>query len=657
VGMPITAGTVTTIAVFLPVIYIYGAAGQLFREQALTVTFSLLASLVVAVTLLPALVAHFSGSAPKDPAAPASTSMSDKDPAWHEQGVWKYLTFPFKILIKLVKIIFIEPFIFLFHTIRQFYKFIQKWVVKWSEPLFQHFEKYYQYIFDHYERMLERSLQNRGRLLFIVGLAAGFCLLYSYFFLTRELMPRVDSGEFTITIQMPPGYSLDATSQTVSQIEQQLLKISDVEAVFATIGMTSEQFSTGSAEAAFNRGKMQVQLKNNRQLSTAEVIQRIRQQSGQLADASITFESSANVLQQILGTTSPPLALKIRGENLEVSLQLAQQVIQKIATIDGLKDLHLNLELGRPEISLQLDREAMGRLGLSAAQVSNFIQSYMKGNIATYFKDFDKKIEVWVRPTVENRDEIEDLLNTFILFDEKHIPLRALLQVNERLGPTEILREEQSRQVVVYGQVQGRGFNAVINEIQARLAEITLPETHRIEISGEQEELQQSFRSLLLALVLSVALIYMILAAQFESLMHPFVILLDIPISMALTFGLLTLLGLSLNVISFIGLIVLAGVAVNDSIVKVDFINQMRREGSPMMEAIMLAGQKRFRPIVMTSATTVLGLIPMALGFGEGAELQRPLAVTILGGITISTFVSLVLVPVLYSVMERGKGE
>jgi HAE1 family hydrophobic/amphiphilic exporter-1 len=277
----------------------------------------------------------------------------------------------------------------------------------------------------------------------------------------------------------------------------------------------------------------------------------------------------------------------------------------------------------------------------------------MKGNIATYFKDFDKKIEVWVRPTVENRDEIEDLLNTFILFDEKHIPLRALLQVNERLGPTEILREEQSRQVVIYGQVQGRGFNAVISEIQARLAEITLPETHRIEIGGEQEELQQSFRSLLLALVLSVALIYMILAAQFESLLHPFVILLDIPISMALTFGLLTLLGLSLNVISFIGLIVLAGVAVNDSIVKVDFINQMRREGSPMMEAIMLAGQKRFRPIVMTSATTVLGLIPMALGFGEGAELQRPLAVTILGGITISTFVSLVLVPVLYSVLEK----
>lgn len=656
VGMPITAGTVTTITVFLPVIYVYGVAGQLFREQALTVTFSLIASLVVALTLLPMLLAHFlvrrvDDSPRRKTSRPASTART----VWYNRGFWKYPAIPIKLLLKLLYYLIIFPPRWFFNEVKFAALFFKERIIRVSDRLFKQFEKYYQVIFQYYERVLTFALERRGLVLGSVGVLV-ILAIYAGSFLTRELMPRVDPGEFTIAVKMPPGFTLPATSSTVSKIEQRLLKFSDVDAVFATIGLISEQSAAGRNEAALNRGKVRVRLNPRRKQSLTAIIQEMRRFSRQLAQAEITFETETSVLQQILGTATPPLAIKIQGHDLNTSLAVAQQVQEKLAGLAGLKDLHLDFELGRPEIQIQMNREALGRFSLTVTQVAAFIQNRVKGKIATFFKDFDRKINIRVRSSVENRDALEDVFNAYISNQHGLIPLRSLISAQERMGPTEVLRENQQRQLVLYGEIAGRGFDSVIAEIETRLAQLSPPEGCRIIIGGEQEELQRSFKSLIVALLLSIALIYMVLAAQFESLLHPFVILLDIPVTACLTLLVLLLTGMSINVITFIGLIVLAGIAVNDSIVKIDFINRERRRGTPLLAAIKLAGQKRFRPIIMTTVTTVLGLLPMAIGFGEGAELQRPLAITILGGLILSTFISLVLVPVLYFLFERESG-
>lgn len=648
VGLAVTAGTVTTIAVFLPVVYVYGVAGQLFREQAITVTFSLVASLVVALTLLPMLLAHFFVRKSK----PFESKTRATDPTRPVAGFRKWVRLPLKWLLRILYLLLIYPLKWLWQEILFALEFFTKIIHQLFHPLFRGFNRGYEQVFQAYERGLEQALNHRRRVLVLTAGFVGLALLASPR-VTRELMPRIDPGEFTISLKMPPGFTLQATAAPISQIEQRLLEMPDVEAVFTTIGLVGEQATGSQDDAALNRGKLRVRLKPARDLSLTTVMQQIRQFCQTLPDAETAFETEGSILQQILGTSAPPLAVKIQGHDLQQNFQFARQVRDSLATIAGLKDLHLDFDLTRPEILLHLNREAIGRLGLTASQVAGFIEMTVKGKIATYFKDFDRKISVWVRTTAENRRVLADIFNLQIPTATGHVPLRSLISAEERPGPTEVLRENQQRQIILYGQIQGAGFNSVITAVRQRLTGLELPEGTRITIGGEQEELQHSFRSLALALLLSVMLIYMVLAAQFESLKHPFIILLDVPVSACLTLLVLLMTGMSLNVISLIGFIVLAGVAVNDSIVKIDFINQARRSGTPLREAILLAGHTRFRAIVMTTVTTVVGLLPMALGFGEGAELQQPLAITVLGGIILSTLVSLFLVPVLYLVFER----
>ena len=244
---------------------------------------------------------------------------------------------------------------------------------------------------------------------------------------------------------------------------------------------------------------------------------------------------------------------------------------------------------------------------------------------------------------------MNDLLNLPISASKISVPLREFITITPAFGPSEIRHEEQNRQVSLLANLKGRSLSAVIHDIREVLANITIPTDYQVVIGGEQEEVYRSFRSLMLAMLLAVVLIYMIMAAQFESLRYPLIILLDVPLTLAAIGIIFWVTGFGLNVISFIGLIVLAGIAVNDSIVKIDFINQRRREGSSIREAIFDASEKRFRPIIMTSITTILGLLPMAIGFGEGAELQRPLALAMLLGLFISTIVTLMAVPVFYT--------
>ena len=283
------------------------------------------------------------------------------------------------------------------------------------------------------------------------------------------------------------------------------------------------------------------------------------------------------------------------------------------------------------------------------------MQSQMHGLVSTQFKDFDRKIDILVRPNVEHRNELEDLLNSQLQMGKNSVPMRHLIQVNFTEGPTEIQREQQVRQVILYGNVEGRGFSDVVNDIEERIASIGRPYDYQITVGGQREEMQRSFRSLILVFLLAAALVYMILAAQFESLVHPFIIIFAVPLAAIGVVLALFVTSQSFNVMSLIGMVVLIGIVVNDAILKVDFINQERRRGAELRDAIMATGRKRLRPIIMTTVTTVLGLLPMALGFGEGAELRLPLAIAVIGGLLSATFLTLVVVPVMYNLFERSR--
>jgi HAE1 family hydrophobic/amphiphilic exporter-1 len=252
---------------------------------------------------------------------------------------------------------------------------------------------------------------------------------------------------------------------------------------------------------------------------------------------------------------------------------------------------------------------------------------------------------------VSARDELADLLNAQIRVGNHSVPLRELIRAEQSRGPTEIHRENQVRQMALYGSVSGRGYSSVVRDIERNISAIERPDDYQITVGGAREEMRRSFRSLTLAILLAAALVYMILAAEFESLVFPFIIIVTIPLAAIGAVLSLFVTGQSFNVMSLIGVVVLVGIVDNDAVIKVDFINQERRRGASVRDAILAAGQKRLRPILMTTFTTVLGLLPLALGFGPGGELQRPLAVAISGGLLSATFLTLVVVPVVYSLL------
>ncbi len=661
VAMPVLASTLTTISVFFPVIYIKGVAGQLFRDQSLTVSYSLLASLVVALTLLPMLAARFVRSRTRDRDKTAAefeesqlyASLFEKKHKTSSSFFLK-LVYPFKVAGGLLK----RAFGFLWRWTRALIHFwkegISKGAGKITKPMFDTFDRGFKIFSQKYEHLLNLSLNHPVKVVLTAALGLALALLLGLT-IDRELMPKIEQGEFILDVEMPAGTSLEVTSQTVSEIERMLLSQPEIASVFSQMGLSANQTTFLLQDTDLNRAKVQVRLQNDLSRSTEEVIASLREQLQRIAETQITFETGSTLLSQFLGTAESDVAIKISGNDLELSKKLLQEIRGKVADVPGLTDLNSSYEEGRPEIRITVDRETAGRYGLSVRQVAQFVQNQMHGSVSTQFKDFDRKIDILVRPNVEHRNELEDLLNSQLQMGKNSVPVRQVIQANFTEGPTEIQREQQVRQVILYGNVEGRGFSDVVQDIEERIAGIERPYDYQITVGGQREEMQRSFRSLILVFLLAAALVYMILAAQFESLVHPFIIIFAVPLAAIGVVLALFVTGQSFNIMSLIGMVVLIGIVVNDAIIKVDFINQEQRRGAELRDAIMAAGRKRLRPIIMTTVTTVLALLPMALGFGEGAELRRPLAVAVIGGLLSATFLTLVVVPVVYSLFERSR--
>jgi hydrophobic/amphiphilic exporter-1 (mainly G- bacteria), HAE1 family len=641
----ITAATLTTIAVFLPIIYVEGVAGELFRDLSLAVAFSLAASLLVALTLLPAMAARFRlGAAPATPAL-GSISPGPRPatrmrallwyargalrlPLWLARGAWKVgrelLRFWARGVATLLAAIFRRPFA---AFDRGFARFAAR-----------------------YHRVLDRALDNRALVLgsALLVLAGAMVLALS---MDRDLLPRVDQGSFQVRIEFPEGTTLARTDEAARAVEQRLLEHPDVEAVFGHVGRDARAFATSEEGSGLHTAKLQARVRDG--ASTASVMEAVRADLlAAVRGGIIAIQTGeATALGRMLGGSDADIAVRIRGEDLDEAFAYADDIASRLGGSDRIGNVRVAAERGQPQFQAEVLRDAATQYRIEPAAIALAVEHGMRGARASDFADFDRKVPIMVRLPSALRHDAATLQTLRV----SGVPLRELIRVEQSLGPAEVRRENQARVVTVLADVRQGGLDRAIADVEAVVAAAPPPPLLRVAVGGENEEMRRSFRDLAFAFALALMLVYMILAAQFESFVHPFTILAAVPLALIGAVLALVLAGQGLNTMSLIGVVILIGIVVNDSIVKVDFIVQAQARGAELRDAILEAGRVRLRPIIMTTATTVLGLTPMALGFGRGADLRAPLAIAVIGGLIVATVLTLIIVPVLFSVIESAR--
>lgn len=576
----ITASTLTTIVVFLPIVYLQGAAGELFKEQAWTVSFSLLSSLFVSILFIPMLASKF---------------MRKKDNT-SSHAI----------------------------TIKGFGNFVGK--------------------------VLKRKY-------LVIGVATVL-MIVSYLMLPligMEFMPKTESKEFSIFVTMEPGTRLKSTDNAVGTIEDAIRTLGqdDVEWQYTLVGPSNLESQSGGKLESENQSQIKVKIKKDSKLDADYFITNINENYPLPEGVEISYEKGESALQSILGTEGAPLVIEVKGEELELLDELCTEIKEKITGIPGIYDIKSSLEKGAPEVNIKIDRLKSGIYGIDVATVSNQVSEKLAGKDAGTFETQGETIDINIKVPEVTLSEIYDIE---IIQGEKKYRLGEIADIEITSAPKEINRVNQSRTGIVTAMLEKQySLSHITPAIKAKLSEVEFPAKYSAKITGEEEMRQESFSGLGFALFLSILLVYMVMAAQFESLRHPFTILLTIPLAGVGCIWAFLLTGQTLNMMAFIGIIMLAGIAVNSSIILVDAINRLKEEGHPLEEAIQMAAQHRVRPIIMTSATTILALLPMCFGFGEGASLRSPMALAVIGGLLTSTIMTLIVIPCVYYVIDRKK--
>ncbi len=618
VASAVFAATLTTIAVFFPMVFISGIAGQLFRDQALTVTFALGFSLVVALTLIPMLAALGTGNRYE------SANERSTPPGWFTRAV----------------AFVIRQLAFLFSLVRRLF-WLLLWIPTW---LFQAFNRSMAAV---YPGILRWSLQHRAAVLLLASVAflASMALVPR---LGTELIPQLSQGEFSVDLRLAPGSPLKETDRAI-QIAQAATREIDAVAMDYSVAGTGNRLDANPVDAGDNTGTLNVRLATGSGRAEEDATMDVmRQQLARIPGVQYEFSRPA------LMAFSSPLQIEVSGYDLDGLAQVAKSVEQSLAASDRFTDIKTTVERGNPEIQIVFDQERAAKLGLAVRDIADRVVANVRGELATRYTWRDKKIDVLVR-SVDTRQSSIDEIRRLIINPaaERPVTLEAVATVSVSSGPAEIRRIAQERAAIITANVAYGDLGAAAAIADEIIRATPMPNGISAMVSGQSEEMQDSFRSLQFALALAVFLVYLVMASQFESLIHPFVILFTIPLALVGAVLALFITGTTINIVALIGVIMLAGIVVNNAIVLVDLINQLRADGMERTAAIMEAGSARLRPILMTSLTTALGLLPMALGFGEGAEVRTPMAVTVIGGLLVSTLLTLVIIPVVYSLLDR----
>lgn len=585
----IIASTLTTVVVFVPIIFTDGIAAEVFKEMALTVSFSLLASLVVALTIVPML--------------------SSK-------------------MLKTSKV-------------KEGKTFFSKLIVKWDGVING---------LDNIYRVILKGVLNSRLVTIIITLVVSAVCIGTIYFVGVEFIPSTDQGLFTVSIDMGDGVLLEETDEVAKKVEKIIADIPEVAIMFTTIGGdSSDMISMGSSSNSTSINATLVPL-SQRSKSTNEIVEMVRSEVEKIPGADITVRDAGMDMLAMMGN---PIAVQIYGNDLEELNKIAYEVLDIVESVEGTRQVETSASKGRLEAGVYVDRNKASLYGISTMQVASAISTSLQGQVATRYRVGGDEIDVKLKFPDEINKTYQSLNNISVLSPTGiNVPLGEVVEIKLEEGPVNITRRNQTRYVTVSADLFGRDVGSVNSEIQEKLNELNLPNGYYIQIGGENEQIVGSFENLGKTLLLSILLIYMVMAAQFEKFLQPFIIMFSVPLAFSGAALGLFITGRTLNIASLIGVIMLAGIVVNNAILLVDYINNLREKGMERNEAILKAGSTRLRPILMTTLTTILGLIPLSLGIGEGAEIQAPLATVVMFGLAVSIILTLVIIPVVYTLFD-----
>ncbi len=660
VGGAITASTFTTIAVFGPVLYVEGVAGALFGDLSLAVAFSLLASLLVALTLLPVLAARVArkrdGTVESSATSAAASGGGDREGQPRPSGIRRVVAA--MVRIPAILLVGIRNFIvYVWRSVRltmaDLFGVVGRVIGRVMRPGLDAFERAFERFAARYERTLEWSLSHRTVVMGIAALGLAAAVMVANV-LPRELMPRVDERQFRVNLDLPQGTPIRVTDELAGEIENTILELEGVSGVFTNVGRSRASELATRDLTGLNNAVIDVQLTETGRPTLEAVAElRARIRDSGIDPASVSIETGrATSLGRALALGETDLAIVVEGPELEDIVPVAEEVERTLAGLPMLADVRLDFLRTQPELIIEVHRDVAARHGLTVTAVADAIESFLRGSLTrNSYAEFADKINIRVSFPEEERRNLDRVLDLRL----EGTPIRELVTAREGFGPVEIRREDQTRTVQVVADVASGGLQAAVSAIEGAISEISRPALSTIRVGGDSDEMQQSFQSLTFAFGLALVLVFLIMAAQFESVVQPLVVLAAVPLAAIGALLALWVAGDGINTMSGIGLIILIGVVVNDAIVKVDFINQRRRSGLNKRDAILEAGRLRLRPIIMTTVTTVAGLTPLALGLGAGADLRSPLAVAVIGGLTSATFLTLIVVPVVYSLLVEPR--
>ncbi len=664
VGTAVVASTLTTVAVFFPIVFIEGIAGQIFKDMSLTVVFALIASLVLALFFIPMVASRRFGLKAENKkesiAKMVFTFYSVKSLTEDVKGLEgkKYLLAPYifvKFLIyfalEIVGKIFVLVYLILLALVfasSKIYGFLDRVILSRLVGGFNSGFGWFQKRF--YPSVLNWSISNKMTILVIV-LMALYVTYYSFKSLDVELLPNMHQGEFSAMVTMPIGTPVEEIDSRLLPYIEKISKIPEVRTVFVKSGVESNSYPKSyEGENIANIGVI-LKPAGNIIKTEEKVISKVRQILSDIPDAEVRIKFPE------LFTTKPPVQVEIHTYNLEDLKKYTTLVYENIRELPELKDVQTNIKPGNPEIEIRFDRDKLSRLNLNVRDVAELVRNEILGNIPTKFVKEDRRIDIRVRLKDSIHKSITDLKNLIINpGTKKPIPLKSVASFNIKEGPGEIRRIDQQRVGLITANIEGIGLKNITGKIEAIVSRLNLPRNITVVMGGQQMEMEKSSSSLYLALLLSVFLVYIVMASQFESLIHPLIIMFTIPLALFGVGVTLYAFKIPLSVLVFIGMMMLAGIVVNNAIVLIDYINLLRSRGKELKDAIIEAGIVRLRPIFMTTLTTVLGLLPMVIGFGEGSEVRKPMAITVIAGLIFSTMLTLIVIPVIYHFVEELRG-
>lgn len=591
VGTAVTASTLTTIGVFLPLLFITGILSVFFKELSLTVTFALLSSLVVALTLIPLLTSKFFRWEEKE-----------------ERGIKKF------------------------------------------------FKDTYERLENFYMKIIKYALEHRKLIvLFILGL---FILSLSLLAVIGfEFFPEQQIRRLEVNAEMPIGTNLYTADKAISELEKYIMEKyeNDLDGIVTQIGGAASIYQTIAQDIKTSSGVITLVLKREKKGRIKELEEDIRKKAKEIPGLKVRVASTRGYVQ-FAGMGGSNLNIEIYGDNLENARELTKKIISAIETIPYLVDLKGSLEEAEPEIQFVVDRNKAILYGLTPYQIGYALRTKMVGEVATKYRTGGKEYEIILKLKREDIDDIRNIENIFVNSQFGQVLLKDIAEIRLAKAPVVIEHKNTQRVATITGNVVGQSLGRVAMKVKNIIDKLDKPIGFSIKITGAYEEMVKSYRDLFFAILIAIILVYMIMSAQFESFLYPFVIMFTVPLAIIGVIFILFITNTTFSLISGIGVLVLVGIVVNNGIVYVDYVNQLiRKEGMSLKEAVIKGCQVRLRPILMTALTTIFGLLPLALKLGEGSELWSPLGISVIGGLLFSTILTLIFIPVLYYIFSKKK--